>query len=164
MSTFNHSAPQDKTHLSATQESASERLMLPQASLAFHKMGRHVLILTFAFLSILAYLAAPRSGFSQGNPHKTRIDGELVTILPTGFEPKTLTRPMGKFFLFVDNRSGLDSVTVRLDPVTGNRLVDVTTPRAKLDSVHFLDLTPGTYKLTEAAHPQWLCTITVTAH
>src|SRR5258707_9850968 len=37
-----------------------------------------------------------------------QIEVELITVRPTGFEPKEITRPPGRFLLGVDNKSGLD--------------------------------------------------------
>lgn len=91
------------------------------------------------------------------------LESELVTIRPEGFDPAAITRPKGRFFLFVDNRSGLDAVTLRLDRVAGNRLHDVRVPREKLDWTEMVDLTPGEYLLTEADHLNWVCKITITA-
>jgi hypothetical protein len=67
--------------------------------------------------------------------------------------------------LAVENRSGLQAVQLRLDRVAGAgvRLRDVQMPRAKHDWKDALDLTPGSYALTEANHPEWVCNITITS-
>lgn len=99
---------------------------------------------------------------AQGPPARIRIESELITITPQGFDTNQITRPKGKFFLFVDNRSGLDSVTLRIDRLAGNRLVDEKCSKEKLDWDGIFDLNPGEYVLTEAAHPGWICHITIT--
>lgn len=98
----------------------------------------------------------------QGKPPRRQVESELITITPAGFEPAVLTRPKGPFFLFVDNRSGLNSVSLRLDRVAGNRLHEVHVPREQLDWAEIFDLNPGEYVLSEADHPAWSCKITIT--
>lgn len=97
-----------------------------------------------------------------GYPQKTeRIEAEVITIRPTGFEPREITRPEGLFLLAVENRSGLQTVQLRLDSAAGARVRDVQMPRSKHDWSEGFDLPPGTYVLTEAYHPEWLCSITI---
>lgn len=100
----------------------------------------------------------------RANAEKETIDGEIITVTRGGFEPSEITRPMGRFALFVQNRSGLEEVTLRLDRVAGNRLREVPVNRNKLDWDDVLDLTPGNYVLTEANNPDWVCNITITPH
>jgi hypothetical protein len=100
---------------------------------------------------------------AQGQSARTKLEAELVTIRPHGFEPKEITRPKGRFILAVDNRSGLEEVNLRLDQVAGNRLHQVRVPREHLDWSEVFDLHPGNYVLTEANHPNWVCRITITA-
>lgn len=96
-------------------------------------------------------------------PQKTeRIEAEVITIHPTGFEPREITRPAGLFLLAVENRSGLQIVQLRLDDAAGPRLRDVQMPTKTHDWRDGLDLAPGKYALTEAYHPEWLCSITIT--
>jgi hypothetical protein len=100
---------------------------------------------------------------TQTQPTPARIETELVTIRPHGFEPQEITRPADPFFLAVENRSGLEEVTLRLDLMGGSRLKEVNVPRKKLDWRDAFDLPPGSYVLTEANHPEWVCNITITA-
>jgi len=102
---------------------------------------------------------------AQGQPTPIRIPASLITAHPTGFEPNEITRPQGLFLLGVDNRTGLQGALVlRLDRVAGNRLIEVPVPLEKGRWRNFFTLTPGTYHLTEANHPNWVCTITITPH
>lgn len=114
--------------------------------------------------SAAAVVARPSSPPPKVNPNQrpVRIEGEIITISRGGFEPTEITRPKGRFAVFVENRSGLEGVTLRLDRIAGNRLRDVNVPRDKLDWDDVLDLTPGQYVITEAGHPDWVCTITIT--
>src|SRR5258705_7861593 len=42
-----------------------------------------------------------------------RLDAELITLQPSGFEPSEITSPRGAFLLAVDNRSGLEEIELR---------------------------------------------------
>jgi hypothetical protein len=91
------------------------------------------------------------------------VEAEVITIRPTGFEPQEITRPRGLFLLAVENRSGLRTIQLRLDREAGARVRDPQIPENKHDWKDRLDLPPGRYVLSEAKHPQWSCTLTVTA-
>jgi hypothetical protein len=97
---------------------------------------------------------------SAGRPRK--IETEIITLRSEGFEPPSITRPQGLFILLLDNRSGLSEVQLDLDRQAGNRITQVNVPREKLDWSEGFDLPPGRYLLTEAIHPEWSCTITIT--
>jgi hypothetical protein len=86
----------------------------------------------------------------------------LFTIRPTGFEPAEATIPAGKYFVVIQNRSGLKELTLRLDTEVGGRLLEVSMPKGKLDWRRWLDLTPGDYTLTEANNPEWVCHVKIT--
>lgn len=87
---------------------------------------------------------------------------ERVTITPTGFNPEAITRPAGQVIVAVDNRTGLEEIRLRLEREGGQRLVDVSVNRKKLDWRKRIDLAAGRYRLTEVNHPEWLCQITIT--
>ena len=109
-----------------------------------------------------AKAAAPPAVSRQGEPDE-EVETEIVSILPTGFEPSQITRPRGKFRLMVNNRSGIEQLTWRLDrDAGGGRLHEVQLNRGKLRSQQYEDLPPGTYFLSEADHPDWACRITIT--
>jgi hypothetical protein len=91
-----------------------------------------------------------------------RLETELITITPTGFDPADITRPQGRVVVEVDNRSGLEEVELRLDRSNGVREKEVRVHRTALDWSGEVNLRPGTYFLGEAGHPDWACRITVT--
>jgi hypothetical protein len=99
---------------------------------------------------------------SPGGGQRVQLESELITIGSGGFEPSAIRRPTGRFFLAIENRSGLDSVTLRIDRAAGNRLKEVAVSGGQLDWVDVVDLIPGDYVVTEADHPNWVCNITVT--
>lgn len=94
---------------------------------------------------------------------KERVKVERITITPRGFEPSEITLPKGKVIFAVDNRSGLPEINLQFDRVAGSRLKQVKVLRQKLDWAEGFDLTPGSYILTEANHPEWVCHITIAA-
>ena len=86
---------------------------------------------------------------------------ERVTILPYGLEPEEITRPVGPFFLAVDNRAGGDDFSLQLISA-GNQLVDSAgIRRGQARTGKVLRLNPGKYVLREAKHSDWVCTITI---
>lgn len=91
------------------------------------------------------------------------LQAEIITITPRGFEPVEITRPAGRFILMLDNHSELEEVIFRLDQEGGARLYEVALPREQAEWSEVIDLQPGTYLLTEAAHADWLARITITA-
>jgi hypothetical protein len=100
---------------------------------------------------------------SQRDAKQERVETELITIRSTGFEPHEITRPEGRVFFEVDNRSGLPEINLRLSSEHGNRLHQARVRREQLDWHQELDLRPGRYVLTEANHTDWVCRITITA-
>jgi hypothetical protein len=91
-----------------------------------------------------------------------RVEAELITATPDGFDPGEITRPKGSFHLVVDNLAGLPELELRLTREAGHSLREVRVPRGQADWAALLDLEPGAYVLREAAHPGWSCRITVT--
>lgn len=100
---------------------------------------------------------------AQGNSVKERIEAELITLTPRGFEPAEIKPVRGRFILAVDNHSGLDTVVLRLDRENGNSPQEQRMPQKRPYLRQVIDLIPGKYTLTEATHPNWICRITVTA-
>jgi hypothetical protein len=99
---------------------------------------------------------------AQGNAPAARLETELITITPTGFDPAEMTRPQGRVILEVDNRSGLEEVEIRLDRSNGVREKEVRVHRTTLDWSGEVTLRPGIYVLREAGHPDWVCNVTIT--
>jgi len=98
----------------------------------------------------------------QSGSSNQRMDIEVITIRPTGFERAQITRPKGLFGIAVENRSGLTDIVLRLDQEGGPRLRQAQLSRQNLNWKDRFDLAPGRYVLTEASHPDWKCNITIT--
>ena len=71
----------------------------------------------------------------------------LITLRPSGFEPKVLAIPRGKIILALDNRSGVfkEEMNFRLDRVGGNRLRDVRFKKGRRAWREILDLSKETW-------------------
>jgi hypothetical protein len=99
---------------------------------------------------------------SQSNSPLTGLGAEHITLRATGFEPKELTRPAGRFLLAVDNVTGMGEMSFRLLHQNGARLRDFpANGRFRLRQV--VELPPGQYALVEINHRDWVCRITITA-
>jgi hypothetical protein len=126
--------------------------------------SRRDLVISFLLLAASpgwSFLLAPNVA-AQSASTRESLEAEVITIRRNGFDPKQIRRAAGRFMVVVNNRSGLPEVSLRLERLAGSRLRDVRIDRKKLDWNSVLDLTPGTYKLTEARHPTWACEITIT--
>jgi len=99
----------------------------------------------------------PSASAAQSSQMRT----ELITIRPTGFDPSEIRLTDGQFRIAVDNKSGLDEVTLRLTREGGARMREVRLPPGQLKWREKLDLPDGTYLLTEANHANWRCRIIV---
>jgi hypothetical protein len=106
------------------------------------------------------------SGFSTRTstqqPAKERIGSEVISISRFGLETREIIRPAGKFFLVVENRSGLNPITFRLNSERGEKIIEVTQPMDQLDWAGEVNPRPGHYTLTIVERPGWICDITIT--
>ena len=89
------------------------------------------------------------------------LEVELITVLPNGFEPVEIVRPAGRFMLVFDNQSRLRALEFHLER-SGNAVIPPVHPRGKTDSTKVLNLPAGEYQITEANHPDWKLTLTIT--
>jgi hypothetical protein len=159
---------------------------MPRITFRRNRAGKTQLLLAVACVALLVattlaaktWLVAPVAAESAAAITQTttpsvaatpvipvRLESEHVTIRPTGFEPTEIARPAGRILLAVNDRSGLDSLDLRLDIETVHRLFEVRVPRdtnGRHEWRQVVTLVPGHYVLTEANHPDWVCRITVT--
>jgi len=119
---------------------------------------------------VAASKSAPRST-EASHPHSLpvsrsappeQLEAEVITILPSGFEPTKITRPAGKFLLAIENRSGVKRVDFYLSAESGSRIFQVSRPWERPDWTEVVNPPPGRYVLSEANHPAWQCVITIT--
>jgi hypothetical protein len=88
---------------------------------------------------------------------------ELINVTPRGFEPRQLTRPVGRFLLGVNNRAGLSEMFLQLVDGSAQTVANQHTIKEKAYR-QAMTLPPGHYVLKEAKHPDWQCQITITPH
>jgi hypothetical protein len=91
-----------------------------------------------------------------------RIEAELITLHPTGFEPSEITRPAGPFILAFQNRSGLAQLMLRIDKSSGPRMREVQIHWERSDWSEVLDLPVGSYTVTEVNNSDWVLRLTIT--
>lgn len=84
-----------------------------------------------------------------------------VTINDRGFDPESTVHAAGQFRLVVNNQSGVEGLTLKLNYERGGNISEMNIPAGSSSWSQELDLQPGTYILTEANHPAWLFHITV---
>ena len=101
-----------------------------------------------------AHRGASAPLFPQDLPEVT------LTLRAEGFAPDALTRPAGRFRLSVDNRSGVEEITLRLNREDGTLVREMFIRRGTVDWSEVIDLAAGVYVLSEVSHPAWVCRIT----
>lgn len=98
----------------------------------------------------------------SGPPWYQDPNQEVTLILNAdGFAPAELTRGPGRFQLSVDNRSGVEELTLILSRSDGTQVRELRIPRGGGDWSEVLDLEVGRYALTEADHSNWVCFINI---
>lgn len=137
-----------------------------------------ILLIVFLIVGTLSVVGARRwySGKSAATPAPGREFGsrgasaaaeqrrKILSLKLTrqGFAPSAVTAPKGEYFLTVHNATGLDDLELRLDRASGGRERSGRVPKGGLKWKEYVELRPGSYVLTEASHPGWVCHITIT--
>ena len=145
-------------------------LVITLTTLAFglRTLNRTSAAVTPFALSVAPTMAAPAPlAIAQTKATPAPLIVEEITLRPTGFYPAKLSRPKGAFLLVVCNRTGKAEVNVELAREVGNgakeKVKEAKIPRKVLDWNDTLDLNPGTYLLTEASNPKWVCELIITS-
>ena len=120
------------------------------------------LLISLLLIAGTVILAAWKTPVEVQEQSSNRLEAEIVTVTPTGFEPSEITRPQGRFILAVDNRSGLNEVDLYFVRETGARLNSRLTRKGKLAWREIIDFPPGTYILKAGNDESWSCRITLT--
>lgn len=141
-------------------------------TISFPKFSRRTTLAVFALVALTAtvvFAIRPHAGdahAAQGQPAGGRVEVELITLRPTGFDPAEITRPPGPFVLAIENRSGGDVGELRLTPGDdappgAPHLLEARVAKDQSSRAKRLNLPPGTYRLGQEGRPGWLCTIIV---
>jgi hypothetical protein len=99
---------------------------------------------------------------SDGPQQKDKPPAHMLVLRPNGFEPAEVSWPKGRFFLAIDNHTGVNNINLLLDREVGGRVKEINLKMRKQRAAGIYDLPPGNYVLTEANHPLWSCRITIT--
>ena len=110
----------------------------------------------------LAKAAFNKSPTSEPQAQRPALKAVLLTLTPTGFQPLTLSQPVGPFILTVSNRSGLDASALSISTESGARFTGASLQRAHKNWSEIISLPPGKYTVKEVSHPEWDCTINIT--
>lgn len=89
-------------------------------------------------------------------------DVVLVTLTTNGFDPGEMTHPEGRFLFGINNGSGLSDLTFRLTTSNGIPKAEKRLPRGQVWR-RVLELPAGLYALRVTDHPDWTCSLTITA-
>jgi hypothetical protein len=118
----------------------------------------------FAFTSPKPDSGNSKAADVQGNPNRPGAELLPVMLRAGGFVPREVSRPAGEYVLSVNDQSGMPGLELRLERENGGRMHEAKLSRRKPYLRQLFRLTPGTYLITEANHPEWACRITVTAN
>lgn len=136
--------------LTLTRQTTSNRLVLIAS------------ILVSAFLMTVSVTAIKREPSSPAPVAKAgRLEVEVVTITPEGFEPQQIVRPPGRFILAVRNQSGIDSLTVQLETEQRGKVREKALPLETPYWREVINVPPGKYIFTEVNHPEWILSLTI---
>ena len=102
------------------------------------------------------------SALPQQEEGAAALEAVVVNLRPEGFEPAELTLAAGEYLFVVNNRTGLDEFALRLEREGQGTMREARPPRRKRNWRQVLQLTPGTYVLTETNRPEWTLRVIVT--
>lgn len=106
--------------------------------------------------------ANPRAPVVQGSSNRTA-EALPIQLKAGGFVPREISKPKGDYFFSIQNTSGQDEILLRLERTNGERVHEVNLNKQKRSWRKLVHLAPGTYLITEANHPTWVCRISITA-
>jgi hypothetical protein len=136
--------------------------------LAFSRKTIIVALITSLAVSALLITVSGHSGKAQPKPappeqgkKDQRLEVEVVNISPDGFEPQEIERKAGPFLLSVSNRSGIDSLNIKIETEQHGRFREKSLPLETPYWREVIDPPPGRYVITEANHPEWTLTFII---
>ncbi len=92
---------------------------------------------------------------------KVKVPALVLTAKADGFDRKAVAVSDHQFFLIVRNATGIGELAYHIVPATGAALSDFLLHSNNPRSAALMNLSTGTYTITEANHPAWVCTLTV---
>ena len=123
------------------------------------------LIASTVYRRMMTKRPQPQATFAKAVPVDTTQNsvvpqGLLFELRPAGFTPVETTVVAGKYFLMLQNRSGLRDLAFTL--ARDNEGTVASSNRQQRDWKATVQLAPGTYILREAGHDDWRAVIRVT--
>lgn len=117
----------------------------------------------FIGLTVVSWSNRVKSDGSKQSQTQSQSRPAIVnsTLTRFGFEPAEFTIPAGRMQLSIRNFSGLERVNFSFSRVQGAQVLAATYQTGKRSWDNWLELVPGEYLLTEAAHPGKTCKISV---
>lgn len=94
---------------------------------------------------------------------KSKVEVLPIQLKSQGFVPREIKRPAGDYLFSVSNQSGSDEIDLTFQAEQRGRLSETRIKKERLRWRQKLSLTPGTYLLTEANHPDWVCRIVISS-
>ncbi len=127
-------------------------------AISIGRLAKVVMFLTLLAAATLTWMGAVKAGRFESIVQEP--DEVVLTLKPEGFIPAEVTRDPGRFQLSVDNRSGVEELTLHLKRSDGTQLREMRIAPGS-DWSELLDLAPGNYTLSEASHSNWVCVFIV---
>ncbi|HET6975523.1 MAG TPA: hypothetical protein VFI24_04320 [Pyrinomonadaceae bacterium] len=112
------------------------------------------------FTGAIAQVASIAHGEARAQLDQDPPEVSLI-LTSEGFNPVEVRPPAHRFLLSIDNRSGVSELVFRLNRADGTQVKELHVSGAAGDWNETLDLTAGTYTLSEPNHSNWLCTIII---
>jgi hypothetical protein len=97
---------------------------------------------------------------ATGAVTRTVLPSEVIYLTDHGIFPSRIEHVTGKFFLVVVNRTSTESLNLLMTDSHGNAAADAN-PGVNRNHNFWLNLTPGTYTVTEATNSNLQFTLTV---
>lgn len=92
---------------------------------------------------------------------KSKLEVLPIQLRPQGFVPQQIVRPAGDYLFSVGNQSGANEIELAFQQEHGRRQHEARLKKERLRWRQKVSLTPGTYLITEASHPDWVCRIII---
>lgn len=107
--------------------------------------------------------SVPKPAPADTNPRAQAPQEEraVIRLLTSGFSPTELSDTSGPYRLVITRPSQDEEVVLQLKTESGELVQEIEMPSEKLNWTTLIELEAGSYTLTVANHPQWVCHLTV---
>ena len=123
-----------------------------------------------ALLVAAASLIGIESRVIGQNPQAAKHQVILLHLTDHGFQPSSLSHPMGQTTIIIYNESRTHDIALSVERVNaitaavlGPPVKAAAVAKEQRDYRDSFDFTPGTYELRDTRHPTWSCRLTITA-